>query len=90
MDLGDTVLIPDFKFIHSDGGTVLMEIVGFWTPEYLKKKLEKLYRVNRKDLIVAVNENLNCSKRDFDGPVIFYKTRIKVNEVLKVLSEINL
>lgn len=86
LDLGDSVLIPDFKFVHPDGREILLEIIGFWTPEYLEKKLAKLQRVNRKDLIIAVNENLNCSKDDFCGPVIFYKTRVKVKAILEVLN----
>ncbi|MFQ5650318.1 MAG: DUF790 family protein [bacterium] len=87
IDLGDTVLIPDFKLVHPDGRQALLEIVGFWTPEYLSKKLDKLKRANRKDLIVAVNANLNCSREAFQGPVIFYKTRLKVKDVLQVLQE---
>jgi len=85
LDLGDTVLIPDFKLIHPAGTEVLLEIVGFWTPEYLEKKIDKLKRYNQNDLIVAVNEKLNCSKTDFHGPVIFYKTRLKVKDVLEIL-----
>ncbi|MFQ5822531.1 MAG: DUF790 family protein [bacterium] len=88
VDLGNTVFIPDFKLIHPDGCNMLLEIVGFWTPEYLNKKLEKLKQANRKDLIVAVNEKLNCSKSDFIGPVIYFKTRLKVSVVLNLLKEI--
>ncbi|MBN1483017.1 DUF790 family protein [candidate division KSB1 bacterium] len=87
VDLGDTVLIPDFTFRHPDGRSVNFEIVGFWTPDYLTKKLDKLARANRQDMIVAVNEKLNCSKEDFSGPVIFYKTRVKVSEVLELLAQ---
>ncbi len=87
LDLGETVLIPDFKFTHPGGGIVLLEIVGFWTPEYLHKKLDKIKKANRKDMIVAVKESLNCSKGDFVGPVIFIKTRLKVGEVLKLLND---
>ncbi|MFQ5708887.1 MAG: DUF790 family protein [bacterium] len=87
VDFGDSVLIPDFKFTHPDGHEVLLEIVGFWTPEYLQKKLEKLARVKQKNFVVAVNASLNCSKSDFNGPVLFYKTRIKTGEVLKILEE---
>ena len=39
IDLKDTVMIPDFAFSHPDGRRALMEIVGFWTPDYLQKKL---------------------------------------------------
>ena len=88
VDLGDVVLIPDFKFVHPDGREALLEIVGFWTPEYLAKKLEKLQRANRQNLIVAVSESLNCSKDDFSGPVVFIKTRLKVSVVLKLLDDV--
>lgn len=87
IDLGDTVFIPDFKLKHPDGRLALLEIVGFWTPEYLQKKLDKLNRTNRNDIILAVSESLNCSRSDFTGPVIYYKTRLRVGEVLKVLNE---
>lgn len=89
VDLGESVLIPDFKFIHPDGRQVLLEIVGFWTPEYLEKKLQKLRQANLSNLIVAVNETLNCSREDFTGPVIFYKTRLKVKDVLAVLEDLS-
>ena len=39
IDLKDTVMIPDFAFSHPDARRALMEIVGFWTPDYLQKKL---------------------------------------------------
>lgn len=86
IDLGDTVLIPDFRFVHPDGRTALLEIVGFWTPEYLQKKIDKLNRANRQDLLVAVNETLNCTRETFRGPVLFYKTRVKVKDVLQWLD----
>lgn len=87
IDLGDTVFIPDFKFKRPDGRLALLEIVGFWTPEYLQKKLDKLNRTNRNDIIFAVSESLNCSRSNFNGPVVYYKTRVRVGEVLKVLNE---
>jgi len=39
-DLGAEVMIPDFAIEHPDGGRAILEIVGFWTPEYLDAKLE--------------------------------------------------
>ena len=86
IDLGDTVLIPDFRFVHPDGRCALLEIVGFWTPAYLQKKIDKLNRAQRQDLLIAVNETLNCTRDTFRGPLIFYKTRVKVGEVLQWLE----
>lgn len=86
IDLKDTVMIPDFAFVHPDGRRALMEIVGFWTPDYLQKKLWKLKRVAMPNMIIAVSDQLNCSTEDFrdiPGEVLFFKTRLKPKEVLE-------
>ena len=86
INLKDTVMIPDFAFSHSDGRRALMEIVGFWTPDYLQKKLWKLKRAAMPNMIVAVSDQLNCSTEDFreiPGEVLFFKTRIKPKDVLE-------
>jgi hypothetical protein len=58
---GGRALIPDFMF-EKYGMRVYLEIVGFWTPEYLERKLKKLT-----DIILA-NGNAkkaeNVIKRD--------------------------
>ena len=85
IDLKETVMIPDFSFSHPDGRRALMEIVGFWTPEYLRRKLWKLKRAGKRNLIVAVSDRLNCSVEDFreiPGEVLFFKTRVKPKEML--------
>jgi predicted nuclease of restriction endonuclease-like RecB superfamily len=38
---GNQVIIPDFS-IERAGIKVYLEIVGFWTEEYLRRKIEKL------------------------------------------------
>ena len=86
IDLKETVLIPDFTLIHPDGRRRSLEIVGFWTPEYLEKKLEKLRKVDGQDLIIAVNDSLNCSREDFHGQVIFFKTGLRPQKVIDVLE----
>ena len=86
INLKDTVMIPDFAFSHPDGRRALMEIVGFWTPDYLEKKLWKLKRAAMPNMIMAVSDQLNCSAEDFrdiSGEVLFFKTRIKPKDVLE-------
>jgi predicted nuclease of restriction endonuclease-like RecB superfamily len=55
--------IPDFMF-EKYGARVYLEIVGFWTPEYLERKLQKIRAVfnSRKKKINASNDN-----SDYDG-----------------------
>ena len=59
---GRHVLIPDFSF-EKYGYKIFMEIVGFWTKEYIERKLSKLASLSPDtEIIVAVNENLRCSE----------------------------
>lgn len=88
IDMGNSIFIPDFTFRHSDGRTALLEIVGFWTPEYLQKKIKKVNRAKQKNLILAVNSQLNCSREDFYGEVIFYRTGIRIGDVLQKLEKV--
>ncbi|QDT07756.1 hypothetical protein K227x_61840 [Rubripirellula lacrimiformis] len=39
---GQTVLTPDFVLRHDDGRLIYLEVVGFWTPEYLAEKVNRL------------------------------------------------
>lgn len=87
IDLKPTIMIPDFVFKHPDGRTVYLEIVGFWTPEYLEKKMDKVAQASDKAIVLAVPEALNCSLDDFTGPVIRYKGRLLMKDVLPALEE---
>ncbi len=91
INLKDTVFIPDFAFRHADGRTALMEIVGFWRPEYLEKKFMKLRRAGREDMVIAISANLKVSEEDLDnvpGSVFFFKTRIDPKEVIARLEQV--
>ena len=75
--------IPDFMFEKYDK-KIYLEIVGFWTKEYLERKLQKLADIfismdSRKKgknndgktdlLFIAVNEDFACSKFSFSSIV---------------------
>lgn len=89
VDLKGTVFVPDFALRHADGRLVHIEIMGFWHPDYLRRKLEKLRRAAMPDLIVAVSDRLNAGADDFHdvpGPVIFFKGKLEPRQVLAVLE----
>ncbi len=44
---GQKVFFPDFALRHRGGQTVYLEIVGYWTPEYLRLKSDTLRGVSR-------------------------------------------
>jgi uncharacterized protein len=83
---GQYAFIPDFS-LERNGTKIYVEIIGFWTPEYLKNKIEKVNRLNEKEsLILLVNKNLACSSSDFKTDrVIFYDRKIPYLEIIKIL-----
>ena len=90
VDLKGTVFVPDFALRHPDGRTVHVEIVGFWHPDYLRRKFDKVRRARMNNLILAVSERLNVGDDDLDeipGPVIFFKGKLDPRAVLAVLEE---
>jgi uncharacterized protein len=80
---GNFVIIPDFGFYRYNI-KIYLEVVGFWTDSYIKKKIEKFKNIE-KPVLVALNKNLKCSKEDFEGEVIFYKDRIPIKPIIKLL-----
>lgn len=89
VDLKGTVFVPDFALRHPDGRLVHIEIMGFWHPDYLRRKLDKLRRAAMPNLIVAVSERLNVGADDFcdiPGPVLFFKGKIEPRAVLEILE----
>jgi uncharacterized protein len=86
-----SVMIPDFRLVHPDGRTFLLEIVGYWRPEYLKKKFSQVRQSGRDDLILAVSERLNLEKAgvNFDqtsARIVWFKDQLLPKAVLDVLE----
>lgn len=85
LNLGAKVMIPGFTLKHPDGRQAILEIVGFWTPEYLDKKLEKIQNADLDHLLVAVSERLECSADDFEGAsnrILWFKSGIHVYDIV--------
>jgi hypothetical protein len=90
--VGDTVMIPDFSFTHvRDGRRALLEIAGFWHPDYIRRKIRKLRQAGRHDLIVLVYEGVNCSGErweDVPGEVIKFVNKPVLKEVLAAVERV--
>jgi predicted nuclease of restriction endonuclease-like RecB superfamily len=87
IDLKGTVFLPDFALRHPDGRTVYVEIIGFWHPDYLKRKFEKVRRAGLPNLILAVSERLKVGEGDLEGlpgPVVFFKGKLDPGKVWEV------
>ncbi len=86
-----SVMIPDFRLVHPDGRSLLLEIVGYWRPEYLQKKFSQVRRAERDDLILAISERLNLEKagvnlKDVPAKIIWFKDKLLPKAVLQVLD----
>lgn len=86
-----SVMIPDFRLVHPDGRTYLLEIVGYWRPEYLQKKFAQVRRSECENLILAISERLNLEKagvnvRDVPAKVIWFKDKLLPKTVLDILE----
>ncbi len=86
LDLGGRVLVPDFVLRHQDGTEVLLEIVGYWTPEYLADKLGKLRAVRGVNLIAAVPRRLAVRAGSLPATVLPFKRRLLLRDLLPRLE----
>jgi predicted nuclease of restriction endonuclease-like RecB superfamily len=83
---GGSVLVPDFAFRHRDGTEVVLEIVGYWTPEYLSDKLRKLAAIRGVHLIVAVPRHLALRASRLPATVLPFKRRVLLRDLLPRLE----
>jgi predicted nuclease of restriction endonuclease-like RecB superfamily len=86
-----SVMIPDFRLVHRDGRSFLLEIVGYWRPEYLQKKFYQVRRAGCDNLILAISERLNLEKAgvkldDVPAKIIWFKDKLLPKSVLAVLE----
>ncbi|MGH9754533.1 MAG: DUF790 family protein, partial [Blastocatellia bacterium] len=78
------VMIPDFTLRNQNGREVYLEIVGFWTPEYLNRKIEKVKAARLDNLILAVSKRLALGEetaKELD--VLWFAGRLPATEVIE-------
>ncbi|MDR7555980.1 MAG: DUF790 family protein [Armatimonadota bacterium] len=83
---GEALLVPDFLFRHEDGTEVALEIVGYWTPEYLEYKFQKLSRVRGVNLLVAVRPQLAARAGTLPATVLSFRSGILLRDLLPRLE----
>jgi predicted nuclease of restriction endonuclease-like RecB superfamily len=88
--VGNGLIFPDFSIQHRHDPKQrwLLEIIGFWTPEYLSRKLIQLERAAISNLILCVDEKLGCAENAFlqRGRTIFFRRKIDPVPVLAILE----
>ncbi len=89
--LPGSVMIPDFRLVHPDGRIYVLEIIGFWRPEYLRKKFYQVRRGQVDNLILAISERLNLDKAgvkftDVPAQIIWFKEKLSPKAVLEIIE----
>lgn len=92
--LGDELFLPDFTLRHQDGRVALVEILGFWTPEYLETKLRKVRAAGLENLILVVYRGLAAADVPADieaasaGPVLWFANRPRIGPVMEAAERV--
>ncbi len=89
--LGDTVMVPDFVLIDTkdESRRILIELVGFWHPNYLRRKVEKVRAANCAHLLLLVYKGLNITEDAFSdvaSEVIFFAQKPVLKEVMEAVE----
>jgi hypothetical protein len=86
---GPSAMIPDFS-LERRGKKLYIEIVGFWTPEYLVKKIEKVNALHE-EILLCVSKELQCTRKDFrkkNVDIIFYDKDVPLKPILDRIRKI--
>ena len=89
--LGDTVMIPDFILTddQDENRKIMIELVGFWHPQYLRRKIEKVRAANCASLLLLVYKGLNVTEEAFQeaaSEVIFFQNKPVLKEVMETVE----
>ena len=84
---GGTIVFPDFLLRHrfDPSRQFLVEIIGFWTPEYLQRKLSLLRAAKLDNLILCLDEEHACADGELprEARVVRFRRRIAPLAVLR-------
>ena len=86
-------MIPDFALTHRDSGKrILIEITGFWHPDYLRHKLQKVHDANLNNLLLLVYEDVNLTADKLENvpsPVLYFVKKPVLKDVLAAADTVH-
>ena len=87
---GGTLIFPDFALHHRHDAARrwLLEIVGFWTPDYVARKLATYRAARLSNLILCIDEERNCAAEDLPSGalVVRFRRRVDPAAVLRLVG----
>jgi uncharacterized protein len=90
VDAAGTLIFPDFALQHraNPARRWLLEIVGFWTAEYVRRKLARYRSAQLPNLILCIDEDRNCAETDLPASarVVRFRRRVGAAAVLAIVN----
>ncbi len=80
IDLGKTAFIPDFTLVSPNGEKIYLDVLGFWTPKSLQKRLDEFVAINFNKFIFSAWQELRGSREEAtftSENVLFFKSSLK-------------
>lgn len=88
---GQHLIFPDFELTHRQDPTrrFLVEIVGFWTRDYLEQKLRRLAEAKIENLILCIDQSRQCSEQALPegARIVSYRRKIDPAKVLELICQ---
>ncbi len=87
--LDSSIFIPDFAFTRGQH-RIYVEILGFWTPSYRERKIQKLQQLRgRGDLLLAIPIEAKDAFASIlpHFPVVIYNGQLSATDVLQMLRK---
>lgn len=91
---GGRVSLPDFTVRHEDGREALVELVGFWTPEYLRAKAAFVSQVGDRPLVLvvakalAVGDQADALVEAAGDRLVWCTERPRLGDVMRVVERV--
>ena len=87
---GGRAFIPDFLFVKPGRKKVYLEIVGFWTPDYLERKFRKLAEIYDSAYATKLDDHMQGGEGSAKDKESIMKENKKSNrETLELLTALN-
>jgi hypothetical protein len=86
-----TLIFPDFALQRraDPGRRWLLEIVGYWTADYVARKLARYQSAQLSNLILCIDEQRNCANADLPAlaRIVRFRRRVDPAAVLREIVE---
>ena len=85
---GSALVCPDLR-VHCGTRAIAIEVIGFWTPEFLARKVARYRAAGVRDLILCVDVTRVCDDTDDPPPgacVVRFERRIDAGALIQLIA----